>query len=319
MRKILALVAVAGFLLAACAKDEPTIGGTTGTGATGSTATTGSTGSTAPATAAECAQQNASALVTSGALTIGTDNPAYPPYFQGGTEKGSDWKINDPNTGKGFESAVGYEIASRMGFSTLSWVVVPFKESYAPGPKSFDLDLNQVSYKPARAEAVDFSESYYDVTQALVIRKDMPIANATSIADLKGYTLAAPLGTTSLDVIDQLIQPDTDAAVYQTLADAVAALNAKQVDGVMVDLPTALYLADPYVQEAKDSTVLAQFPTPEGSAQEYFGAVLPKDSALTACVDLALQEMKADGTLEAITTEWLSQKTNVGEVPEFTS
>ncbi len=314
MRRTLLAVAVAGLLLAACAEDQPAVGTTGTTGATGTSAPTGATGYT---TAAECAQQNGSALLNAGALTIGTDNPAYPPYFQGGAEKGSDWKINDPNTGEGFESAVGYAIASGMGLSTVTWVVVPFKQSYAPGPKTFDLDLNQVSYKPERADAVDFSESYYDVTQALVIRKDTQIAGATSIAELRSYTLAAPLGTTSLDVIEQVIQPDSDPGVYQSLADAVAALNAGQVDGIMVDLPTALYIADPYVQQVKNSTVLAQFPTPAGSEQEYFGAVLPKDSALTACVDLALQEMKADGTLEAITTEWLSEKTNVGAVPEF--
>jgi polar amino acid transport system substrate-binding protein len=319
MRRILVAVAVAGLLLAACAEDEPAVGQTGTTGATGTTAMTGATGSTAPATAAECVQQNGSALLSAGALTIGTDNPAYPPYFQGGTEKGSDWKINDPNTGEGFESAVGYEIASRMGMATVNWVVVPFKQSYAPGPKTFDLDLNQVSYSAKRADAVDFSESYYDVSQALVIRTDTPIADATSIEDLRRYTLAAPLGTTSATLITDYIQTDGDPAVYQTLSDAVAALNAGQVDGVVVDYPTALYIADPYVQEVKNSTVLAQFPNDAVEGGEYFGAVLGKDSSLTACVDLALQEMKADGALDAITTEWLSEKTNVGEVPVFSS
>ncbi len=314
MRKILAMVAVAGLLLAACAEDEPTIGGT---GATGPTGGTEATGPTAPATAAECAEQNADALITPGTLTIGTDNPAYPPYFQGGSPKDSQWKINDPNTGEGFESAVGYEIASRMGLSTVEWVVVPFKQSYAPGPKSFDIDLNQVSFSSKRAEAVDFSESYYAVNQALVVVKGTPIADATSIEELRQYTLAAPLGTTSADLITDYIQTEGDPGVYQTLSDSVAALNARQVDGIVVDYPTALYIADPFVQEVKNSIVLAQFPNEAVEGGEYFGAVLAKDSPLTACVDLALQEMKADGTLEAITTEWLSEKTNVGEVPVF--
>lgn len=316
MRKILAIVAVAGLVLAACAEDEPTIGGETGTtGPTGATSVTGGTGTTAPATAAECA--TSAGVLTPGTLTIGTDNPAYPPYFQGGSDKDSDWKINDPNTGEGFESAVGYEIAARMGFSSVTWVVVPFKESYAPGPKSFDLDLNQVSYSAKRAEAADFSESYYDVNQALVVVKDTPITEAGALADLQGFTLAAPLGTTSATLISDYV--GSEPAVYQTLSDSVAALNAGQVDGIVVDYPTALYIADPFVQEVKDSIVLAQFPNEAVEGGEYFGAVLPKDSALTPCVDLALQEMKADGTLEAITTEWLSEKTNVGEVPVFSS
>lgn len=316
MRKILALVAVAGLLLAACAEDEPTIGEETG--ATGVTAETGVTGPTAVATAAACAQQNADAFMAAGTLTIGTDNPAYPPYFQGGTSKDSQWKINDPNTGEGFESAVGYEVASRMGLATVEWVVVPFKEAWAPGPKAFDIDLNQVSYSEKRAEAVDFSESYWDANQALVVVKGTPIADATSLEELRQYTLASQLGTTSIDLIDDYIQTEGEPAVYQTLADATAALNARQVDGLVVDYPTALYMADPYVQEVKDSIVLAQFPTEAaGGVPEYFGAVLAKGSALTGCVDLALQEMKADGTLEAITAEWLSEKTNVGAVPMF--
>lgn len=313
MRKILAIVAVAGLLLAACAEDEPTIGGETGT--TGPTGGTEATGPTAAATAADCVA--GVDLLNAGTLTIGTDNPAFPPYFQGGTSKDSDWKINDPNTGQGFESAVGYEIASRMGLATVDWVVVPFKQSYAPGPKSFDLDLNQVSFSAKRAEAVDFSESYYDVNQALVVVKGTPIADATSIADVRQYTLGAPLGTTSATLITDYIQTEGDPGVYQTLSDSVAALNAGQVDGIVVDYPTALYIADPFVQEVKNSIVLAQFPNDAVEGGEYFGAVLPKDSPLTPCVDLALQEMKADGTLDAITTKWLSEKTNVGEVPVF--
>jgi polar amino acid transport system substrate-binding protein len=248
-------------------------------------------------------------------LTVGTDNPAYPPYFQGGAEKDSDWKINDPNNGEGFESAVAYEIASRMGFTSdqVSWTVVKFAQSYAPGPKTFDFDINQISFSPKRAEAVDFSESYYDVNQAVVVVNDTPITEATGVADLAAYTLAAPIGTTSADLIESYI--GAESAPYQTLADAVAALNAGQVDGIVVDYPTALYIADPYVQQVKNSTVLAQFPNDAVEGGEYFGTVQGKDSPLTACIDLALQEMKADGTLEAITTEWLSEKTNVGEVP----
>ena len=306
MRKIVMAVAALALVGVACADNS----------GTGSSATTSASASTF-ATAADCAQS--ATLQSAGTLTVGTDNPAYPPYFQGGTEKGSQWKINDPATGKGFESAVAYEVAKRMGFTPdqVTWTVVPFLQTFAPGPKDFDLAIEQISYKPARAQAVDFSESYYDVNQALVAVKGTPITNATSISDLKPYKLAAPLGTTSYDYITTVIQPTQQPGVYQKQSDAVAALNAGQVDGLVVDYPTALYIADPYVQQVKNSVVVGQFPTPEGTTPGYFGMVLPKGSNLTQCVNLALTEMKDDGTLQAITKEWLSQKTNVGTVPTF--
>ena len=298
MRKGLLVLAVLAIVLPACAS---------------STSTSSPAASASFATATDCAQ--AATFVTDGKLTVGTDNPAYPPYFGGGTPSGSDWKINDPSTGKGFESAVAYEVAKRMGFSPsdVTWVVVPFAQSYAPGPKNFDLDINQISYSTKRAQEVDFSESYYDVNQAIVVQKGTPIASATSVADLAQYKLAAPLGTTSSDLISSYIgaQPGT----FQTLRDAVAAVNAGQADGLVVDYPTALYMADPYVQQVHNSTVLAQFPTTAVEGGEYFGTVQAKGSTLTPCIDLALQEMKADGTLQSITNEWLSKKTNVGEVP----
>jgi polar amino acid transport system substrate-binding protein len=307
MRKIaLALVAFA-LVMAACSnKAEP--------GGSSATPTSGGSPSVA-ATAADCAQS--ATFLSSGTLTIGTSEPAYPPYFGGGKPKGSDWTINDPNTGKGFESAAAYEVAKRLGFTSdqVTWAMVKFAQSYAPGTKPFDFDINEISYKPQRAQAVDFSESYYDVNQALVVVKGTPIASATSIADLKSYTLAAPLGTTSYDLITDVIKPDSEPGVYQTQSDAVAAINAGQVDGLVVDLPTALYMADPYVQQAKNSTVLGQFENAAGSTPEYFGMVFAKGSSLTSCVNLALAEMKADGTLQDITKEWLSDKTNVGEVP----
>jgi polar amino acid transport system substrate-binding protein len=310
MRKILLGVTLLAFVAVAC-------GEAADTAAPGATDTATDTGAPPPATAADCAAE--ATFVNDGVLTVGTDNPAYPPYFQGGTTKESDWKINDPNTGEGFESAVGYEIGERLGFSEdeVEWTVVRFAQSYAPGPKSFDLDINQISYSSKRANAVDFSESYYDVNQAIVVVNDTPIAGATSVEELGQYTLAAPLGTTSYDLITEYIQPDADAGVYQTLADAIAALNAGQVDGVVVDYPTALYVADPYVQEVENSTVLAQFPNEAVEGGEYFGTVQEKDSSLTPCINQALQEMKEDGTLDQITQEWLSEKTNVGEVPVF--
>jgi len=284
-----------------------------------SSSTSAAGSSTSASTAAECA--TGASLVEADMLVVGTDNPAYSPYFQGGAEKDSEWKINDPNTGEGFESAVAYEIAGRMGFTNdqVGWIALPFDQSYAPGPKDFDMYLAQVSYKPARANSVDFSTGYYDVNQALVATKGSPITEATSIAELKSFNIAAPLGTTSYDTITDVIVPDTEPGVYNTLDDTVAALNAGAVDGIIVDYPTAVYLADPYVQEVKDGVVVGQFPAATDGTAEYFGTVQAKDSSLTPCIDLALAEMEADGALADIQREWLSDNTNVGTVPEFTS
>lgn len=312
MRKLFAFLAVPALLFAACAEDNPTIGGT------GATAT-GGTGTTTPATAADCAAANADALFAPGVLTVGTDNPAYPPWFSGGeTDAHSEWKIDDPYTGEGYESATAYAVAEAMGFSQdqVEWVVAPFNQTYKPGDKDYDFAIEQISYSSKRDEAVDFSESYYAVQQALVAVKGSPIAGATSITDLAGYTIAAPIGTTSYDTIVNDV-PEATAGSYATLADTVAALNAGQVDAIVVDAPTAYYLADPFVQEVKDGVVVGLFPT--AGEQEYFGLTFVTGSPLVECANLALEEIKADGTLDAIHQEWLVEKTNVGEVPEFTT
>lgn len=306
MRKMLVGVAAFGLLLAACGGENPVVsGGGNGSGA-------------APATAAECAKAVTS-FVQSGVLTVGTDNPAYPPYFQGGTTKASDWKFNDPNNGQGFESAVAYSVADKLGFTAdqVTWAVAPFNQTYAPGPKGWDFAIEQISFSDKRAQAVDFSDSYYDVNQALVAVEGTAIAGATSLADLKNYTLAAPIGTTSYDYIVNTIQPNKEPGAYDKLSDTVAALNAGQIDGMVVDLPTALFIADPFVQEVKNSTVVGQFPTT--GTPEHFGMTFTKGNPLAACVDQALQELKSDGTLPAIQEKWLSEKTNVGTVPVFTS
>jgi polar amino acid transport system substrate-binding protein len=311
MRKLFAFLVVGSLLFAACAEDNPTIGGT------GATAT-GGTGATTPATAADCAAANADAFKSPGTLTIGTDNPAFPPWFSGGeTDAHSEWKFDDPYTGKGYEAATVYAVAEAMGFTKdqVQWVVAPFNQTYKPGDKDYDFAIEQISYSAKRDQAVDFSESYYDVQQALVAVKGSPIAGATSIADLAGYTIAAPIGTTSYDYIVANI-PDATAGSYTTLSDTVAALNAGQVDAIVVDAPTAFYLADPFVQEVKDGVVVGLFP-PAGE-QEYFGLTFVTGSPLVQCANLALEEIKADGTLDAIHQKWLVENTNVGQVPEFT-
>ncbi|MBA3384262.1 MAG: amino acid ABC transporter substrate-binding protein [Actinobacteria bacterium] len=247
-------------------------------------------------------------LVSPGELTVGTDNPAFPPWFEGGAPEGSSWEINDPATGEGFESAVAYAVAEKLGFTDdeVTWVVVPFNNSFKPGPKNFDFDINQISVTDERDQAVDFSDSYYDVNQALVVLNGTPIADATSLADLKQYELGAQIGTTSLGYINDSIQPDKDPRVYDTSNDVIAAINAKQIDGLVVDLPTAFFLVG--AEEVKNGKVVGQFPSTGG--QEHFGMLFQEGNSLRDCVNEALAALKADGTLEQIQTEWLSNKTS---------
>jgi polar amino acid transport system substrate-binding protein len=240
-------------------------------------------------------------LVNDGQLTVGTDNPAYPPWF-GGDEK-APWKISDPTSGEGFESAVAYAVAEKLGFTKdeVKWIRVAFNTSFAPGPKKFDFDVNQISFKPVRAEAVDFSDSYYDVNQALVVVNGTPIANAKSIAALKPYKFGAQLGTTSYDFINDTIQPSKQPSVFDTNDAAVQALKNKQIDGLVVDLPTAFFVSAAQVENSK---ILGQFESPAG---EHFGMVFAKDNSLVSCVNDALTELKADGTLQDIQDKWLSK------------
>jgi polar amino acid transport system substrate-binding protein len=244
-------------------------------------------------------------LINDGQLTIGTDNPAFPPWFGGG-EKNKPWKINDPSTGKGFESAVAYAVAKQLGFSRdqVKWVYVPFAKSYAPGRKNFDFDINQISFSPERARAVSFSASYYDVKQSIVVRKGTPIASVRSIAGLQRYKLGAQLGTTSYQFIAKTIKPSQQPGVYPTNTNAVNALKNGQIDGLVVDLPTAFYVTAVQVPNSK---ILGQFRTPPGG--EHFGMVFQKGNSLVGCVNKALTRLKANGTLKAIERIWLRRVT----------
>jgi len=292
LRTPLALLVLAlALVVAGCGTEEsaPTTPAATGSG-------------TGSFEASPCAKDSLQ-LVNDGKLTIGTDNPAYPPWFGGTAANG--WKISDPESGKGFESAVAYAVAKEMGFTNdeVEWTVVPFNNSFKPGPKDFDFDINQISYTPKRAEAVDFSDSYYDVNQSVVALNDSKIANATTLADLKDAKLGAPVGTTSYDYITENIQPSQQPQVYDTLDAGVAALKAKQIDGLVVDLPTAFFITAVQVPNGK---IVGQFPTV--GSQEYFGMVLAKDSPLTECVNEALAHLKDGGELAQIQQTWLSDK-----------
>lgn len=249
-------------------------------------------------------------LVNDGQLTIGTDNPAFPPWFGGTPPDGSTWKVSDPTSGEGFESAVAYAVADKLGFAKdeVEWVVVPFDQSYAPGSKSFDFDVNQVSFTPERAKSVDFSDSYYDVNQALTAIEGTPITKAKSIADLKPYKLGVQIGTTSYAYVTDTIEPDKQPSVYNNSNDVNSGLKAHQVDGIVTDLPTAYFITGS--EQVPNSVVVGQFPN-VGETPEHFGVVLAKDSALTNCVNEALAELRSDGTLADLQREWLSQKTSV--------
>jgi polar amino acid transport system substrate-binding protein len=247
--------------------------------------------------------------VTAGKLTVGTDNPAYPPWFQGNPAKGSSWKVSDPRSGKGYESAVAYAVAAKLGFSkaNVRWIYVPFNKAYAPGKKPFDFDINQVSFSPARGKVVDFSNSYYDVNQALVVLKGSKIAGAHTIAALHGYTFGVQVGTTSYDTIVHQIKPGVQPKVYDTTDKAVFALRHKLIDGLVVDLPTAFYVTAVQVPNSK---IQGQFPN-VGKTPAHFGMVFQKGNPLVGCVNKALATLKANGTLKKIQQTWLSKVVGV--------
>jgi polar amino acid transport system substrate-binding protein len=255
--------------------------------------------------AASSAAAGSCQTVTTGMLTIGTDNPAYGPWYGGGSPSGSKWKVNDPSTGQGYESAVAYAVATALGFNSahVRWTYVPFNRSFAPGRKSFDFDINQISYTPERARVVTFSDSYYDVNQAIVVLAGTKIASVSTVAGLRGFKLGAQLGTTSYAYIKAHIKPSTQPAVYQQNAAAVQALKNKQIDGLVVDLPTAFYVSAVQVPHAK----VRQFPSVPGG--EHFGLVFAKDNGLVVCVNGALNALKANGTLARIRETWLAKAT----------
>jgi polar amino acid transport system substrate-binding protein len=305
MRKLatLALVLALSLVAAGCGSDDDD--NDNGAAATDTVAT--GAGATTAAAADDCSPESLE-LVEEGRLTIGTDNPAFPPWFEGGTPAGSEWEINDPSTGEGFESAVAYAVAEELGFAEdeVDWVVVPFNNSFRPGDKDFDFDINQISVTDERDRAVDFSDSYYEVNQALVAIQGTPITNASSVADLAEYQLGAQVGTTSLTYIDENIQPEQEPRVYDTSNDVVAALNGEQIDGIVVDLPTAFFLVGS--GEVENGTVVGQFPSTGG--QEHFGMLFEEGNPLRDCVNEALATLQDDGTLEEIQQEWLSENTS---------
>jgi polar amino acid transport system substrate-binding protein len=231
-----------------------------------------------------------SALYKKGQLTVATDQPAYAPWFEN----------NNPANGKGYESAVAYAVAKQLGFkpSQVHWAYEPFNDSYAPGPKKFDFDINEISYTPQRATAVTFSNSYYDVTQALVVMKGSPIVTKHTAAELKTYIYGDQLGTTSLQFINSEIQPDSTPKVYQTLNVVASALQAHQIQAFVTDTPTAQYMA---ADQIPGALMIGQFP----SADEHYGLLFTKGNPLVSCVNKAIATLTADGTLAGLQKQYL--------------
>ncbi len=262
----------------------------TGLAACGSSGSTASSGSTT-ASAASCSNSAIQKdLYTKGVLTVATDKPAYPPWFAN----------NDPANGKGYESAVAYAVAAQLGFkkSQVKWAYEPFNDSYAPGPKKFDFDANEISVTPARAQAVTFSTSYYNVQQALVALKGTPIVTKHTPADLKGYVFGDQVGTTSLAFINSQIQPTQTPKVYESLNDVKQGLQTHQIAALVADTPTAQFISS---SEIKNSLMVGQFP----STGEHFGLLFHKGNPLVACVDKALATLNRNGTLAALEKKYL--------------
>lgn len=290
-RTRLVLVPVAAaLLLAAC-------------GSSGSGDSTSSSAAVAPSESATesaspsatCSPDSLQTLVPK-QLVIATGEPAFPP-----------WVLDDdPTSGKGFESAVAYAVADKLGYakSDISWIRTTFDGAIAPGAKTFDFNIQQFSITEDRKKAVDFSSGYYGLSQVVISNKGSAIEKATSVADLKGARLGAAVGTTSLDAIETQIEPTERAQVFNDNAAAVTALKNRQIDGIVVDLPTAFYLA---FVEIDNGLIVGQLPD-SASAKEQLGLLLAKDSPLTECVTGAVDSLREDGTLGQLETEWLANQ-----------
>ena len=265
-------------------------GGLTACGSSSSSNSPSGSGSSSTATTS-CTKSGISHLLFKpGVLTIATDNPVFTPWFVN----------NTPTNGKGYESAVAYAIAQQLGFSKseVTWVHEPFNSTYAPGPKAFDFDINEVSVTPQRAQAVTFSNSYYPVQQSIVALKGTPIVTKHSPAQLKTYQYGDQIGTTGLTFINTSIQPTKTPKVFNSLALATSALAAHRIDALVTDTPTAQYMVS---FQLKHAALVAQFPT----VGEHYGLVLAKGNQLVNCLNTALTALTNNGTLAALQHKWL--------------
>ena len=286
-RSALTVLAVGSLLLAACGDDDAEDGAEPAATEPASTGTAG----TAGAGDADCAT---GLTLTDGTLTVATGEPAFEP-----------WVVGDaPESGEGFEAAVAYAVAREMGFAEdqVTWVRTTFDEAIQPGVKNFDFNLQQYSISPEREETVSFSDPYYSSNQAIVALAGSPAEGATTVADLKDVKFGAQAGTTSLAFSTDVIQPDAEPFVYDDNVGAKAALEANQIDAIVVDLPTALFIS---AVEIEGSSVVGQFPTEAGGTTDDFGLVFEKDNPLVECANAALAALNDSGELKDITDQWL--------------
>jgi len=264
----------------------------------------GANASSALPSLASCKTSIAANEFTKGKLTVATDTPAYTPWF-----------VNNPSNGKGYESGVAFAIAKELGVakSNVVWVHEPFNASFAPGPKHFDFDINEISYTSARAQVVTFSNSYYNVQQSIIALKGSKIVTHHTPAELKTYQYGDQIGTTGLTYIEQVIKPTKTPRVYNSLADAASALETHQIDAIVLDTPDGQYMASPSSGEvinAKKQNIavqVGQFP----STGEHYGLLFQKGNKLVGCVNAAIAAMKSDGTLTSLQQKWLSIYTSV--------
>jgi polar amino acid transport system substrate-binding protein len=286
---LLACLLLAMFAVAACGGDDDDNGGSS------------SSSSSEPqrGSLADLCPKDRLDLVKSGQLTVGTDKPAFPPYFED----------DDPTNGKGFESAVAYAVARELGFSKseVKWTVVPFNSSYAPGPKNFDFDINQISITPPRQKAVDFSDPYFTAPQAVVLAKGSDV-KVGSLTDLQDKTIGVQIGTTSLDAVKNFVMPSKDPKVFNDSNDVVTALKQNQVDAVVTDLPTAFYIT---AAQVPGSTIAGQFDTGEG---DNWGLLLTKGSKITPCVDKVIGDLTESGELKQLEKKWMGAAAGAPEL-----
>ncbi len=277
LRKVLVVLTASLLLFAACAEEDPA-GSNNDASGSGDDETV-------------ACDVTAPPVMTDGVLTVGTDRPAYPPWFDG-----------SPKDYSGFEGDLANEIADRMGLD-IKWVVEPFNKSYAPGAKDYDFDINQISITPEREEAVDFSDGYFNDNQGFLALEGNAISGAATVEDLKEFQLGAQVGTTSLAFINEVIQPTSQPKVFDTTNDVKSALDSGQIDALVTDVVTTVYLRD---FEIKGSEVIGQYPT-----EEPFGLLFETDNPLVDCVNEVLAEIRDDGTLQALEDEWLDDYTSV--------
>lgn len=275
----LGLAALVGLLLSACGTSAPS-----------------KSSASAKSSAGACTKASLP-LHAAGVLTVATDSPAYPPYFE----------ANKPTNGNGFESAVAYAIAARLGFtrSQVRWTVEPFDSSYAPGPKPFDFDINEISITSARAREVDFSTPYYTNPQGVIVASSSSLAHVSSLAGLRQAKIGVQIGSTSLSAVNAEIKPSASPQVFNTSNDVVSAFKIHRVNSIVVDLATAFTLTSTALPH---TTIAGQFSAPGG---DQWGVLLSKGSGLTGCVDRAVNALRSDGTLRALSQRWIASAANV--------